>query len=171
MMKMHYPLAIVTIGLSLAVGMSSSSAWADEPTAGTQAAGALTEQARDLHLEGVEHFQKGEYEACYAAFVAAWKIIQHHEIAGAMSACELKLGKHRDAAEHLQFYLQNFPESSTAEERAKTEALFREATAEVVQLTVQTVPDSAVVAVNGKVIALGKLGFYDPGTLTIDETL
>lgn len=137
----------------------------DEPA--HDATGALTDQARALHVEGVEHFRRGDYPKAYAAFSAAWGVKKHYQIAGALGACELKVGKPRDAAEHLHYFLEHFPAEGDAGERSKTRALLNEAKSKIVQLTIKVSPADATITVNGRQAQNDKPGFYEPGSCEV----
>lgn len=139
---------------------------ADQPVPTTDAA--LTGQAHKLHTEGVGYFRVSRYEEAYAAFAAAWAIKPRFQIAGPLGACELKLKKYRDAAEHLRYFVDRAPEGEYVEDLKSTRKLLVEASAKVVQLTVEVIPADAILRVNGKSVTAGDAAFYEPGEVTLD---
>src|SRR6185437_10486880 len=90
---------------------------------------ARTDQARELHIKGVALYEQGQFDKAEAAFLAAWALKKHYQIASNLGACEMKLGRFRDAAEHLAFFLREQPSTGNPEDRKRTQALFDEATA------------------------------------------
>ena len=48
---------------------------------------------------------KKDWTAAHAAFLEAWKLNEHYQIAANLGSMEIKLGRFRDAAEHLAIYL------------------------------------------------------------------
>lgn len=134
------------------------------------AADALTDQARELHLKGAALFEKGEYPQAEAAFLAAWAIKKHFQIAANLGACELKLGKSRAAAEHLAYAVRAFvPQDSP--ERATAAKLLAEARAKIATVTLSVDTDGADVLVDGALVGTTPLAeplFVEPGSHTID---
>jgi hypothetical protein len=63
------------------------------------------EKARELYLVGLEAQQQQDWQGAYDAFAEAWQLNQHYQIAGNLGSVEIELGRHRQAAEHLDFAL------------------------------------------------------------------
>ncbi|MBI4699822.1 MAG: hypothetical protein HY744_01425 [Deltaproteobacteria bacterium] len=124
----------------------------------------MTEQARKLHAEGVEYSRNGAYDKARAAFTAAFAIKRHYQIAGALGACELKLGLYRDAAEHLRYFLEVFPTSGDPTERKQIAALFERARARVGTLRIGVDTPGATVLLDGTAVPATDLGavFVEP---------
>ncbi|WP_437711876.1 PEGA domain-containing protein [Sorangium sp. So ce448] len=133
---------------------------------------AMTQQARKLFREGVDAFAQSRWADARAAFLAALSLNPHYTIRGNLGAAELKLGRHRDAAEHLARYVREMAEdaTSTAEERARGEAAYAAARAKVGTLVVRTKVDGARVFVDGILRGLTPLAdplFVEPGAHAI----
>lgn len=162
---MRRPLALCLFAL-LGAAMP---AWADAPPS-SKPTDALTDQARELHVKGAALFEKGQYAQAEAAFRAAWALKSHFTIAANLGACELKLGKARDAAEHLAYAVRLYtPESSPEREVARK--LLAEARAKVATLTVLVDADRAEVLVDGASVGATPLSdplFLEPGAHTIE---
>lgn len=75
------------------------------------------DQADVLFHKGKASFDAGKVDEAYALYQSAWAIKQTHDIAGNLAQAELKLGKTRDAAEHLAFALAHFPPSLQSDRR------------------------------------------------------
>lgn len=70
-----------------------------------------------LFRKGKAAFDLGKLDEAYALYRSAWEIKQTHDIAGNLAQAEIKLGKTRDAAEHLAFALAHFPPSVQSDRR------------------------------------------------------
>jgi hypothetical protein len=64
---------------------------------------AAAARSRALLTEGARLFDEGKFHDAYVAFLAAWAIKQTPSLAKNLADCEVALGKHRDAADHLRF--------------------------------------------------------------------
>jgi len=97
-------------------------AFADE-----EAKDAVTDQARKLHDEGTTLFEKQDYAGAYAAFAAAYSLKRHYQIAGSLGDCEMQLGRNRDAAEHLDSFIREYPPGDPPEQLERAKALLARA--------------------------------------------
>lgn len=120
---------------------------------------ALTDKARQLFMEGLDALKKGRWAEAHASFLAAWRIKPHYQIASNLGVSEIKLGKHRDAAEHLSYYLREAPKTKE-KERQRAQGLFDEARAKVASVTIRGLPDGAELKVDGELI--GRAPFDGP---------
>src|SRR5688572_17441641 len=66
-------------------------------------------KAEELSRKGRELFVAQDYAGAYEAQLAAWQLKKSFDIAANLGQVELKLAKHRDAAEHLAYALDHFP--------------------------------------------------------------
>jgi hypothetical protein len=155
-MRFHQSLLLVAMGLFAA---HPRVAWAVPPTPETAA---MTEKARQLYDEGLAAFKKGKVAEAHAAYLAAWSLNKHWQIAANLADTEIELGKYREAAEHATYYRQNAP----ANRKERAEALLKRALDRVAVLTIAAEPDGAEVLVDD--LAIGKAPlpqavFVDPG--------
>jgi hypothetical protein len=130
---------------------------------------ALTDKARELYLEGQKAGAKKRWGEAYANFLAAWSLKRHYQVAGNLGWVEVELGRHREAAEHLAYYLREAPKEKV-KERQSVEVLLAEARKHVGALVVNVEPAGAEVFVDG--VSVGKAPlvgevFVDPGQRTI----
>ncbi len=122
-----------------------------------------------LYEEGVTAAQAGQKEIAYEKLKAAWALRQTYDIAAALAVVENALGKYRDAAEHFQFVLDNFPPVGDQTERARLQAGLDAARKNVGELKIN-VADGASVEVNGRLVGTAPLKgpvFVDPGQTTV----
>lgn len=94
-----------------------------ENEGGTAAEG--TRQSREFMKDGAAKFAHGDWEGARLAYLKAWEIKQHPAIAANMAAAEMKLGRYRDAAQHLKYALKRVPMVQT-EKREAVEAQLNE---------------------------------------------
>lgn len=130
----------------------------------------VVEKSRELYREANEHVQRKEWAKARAALLAAWSLGRHYSIAANLGECELALGRHRDAAEYLDFALRNwgtaFPEAKQKAQTMMDEALKRVAVVEVVSAV-----EGADITVGGVVMGRTPLKapiFLDPGSHELD---
>jgi hypothetical protein len=169
---------LVVASLAASLVISPSASFAQSGTlppqpAKTDTTDALTDQARELHLKGAALYEHGDYARAEAAFLAAWALKQHFQIAGNLGACQMKLGKYRDAAEHLRYFLREQPKTGNQDERKRTQALFDEARAKVATVGILVNVPDAVVSIDGRVIGTSPLKepvFVDPGKRVVTVT-
>lgn len=131
--------------------------------------GPLSDTARELFVKGVKAFEHGQWEQCRAALLAAFAIKPHAQVAGNLADCELKLGKHREAAEHAWFSLRVLRPDAPSERRASIEAMLKEAQAKVG--TLRIVVEDAEVLVDGRPVGRAPLAgpvFVEPGRHAIE---
>jgi tetratricopeptide (TPR) repeat protein len=134
------------LGMLVMLG-APAPAWAEENAA--NASDAATERARKLHMEGDALYESKAYPDAYAAYIAAWALKKHFQIAGNLGDCEIQLGKYRDAAEHLATFIRGYPKDQPPERLAKAQRLYEEAVAHVGTLRVMVSSAGAEVFVDG----------------------
>lgn len=130
-------------------------------------ADALSRTARELFAKGEEAWMQGKYDQCHAWFLAAWSLRPHRQIAGNLAACAVKVGRYRDAAEHLAFLMKETPDGKlTPAQRA----LFDEALKHIAVVQVDAKP-GATVLVDGEVVGKAPLPaplYLEPGEHTLE---
>ncbi|WP_437606315.1 hypothetical protein WMF20_35760 [Sorangium sp. So ce834] len=134
---------------------------------------AMTEKVRELHKEGNAHYARGDYERARVAYLAAWALQKRLQIAGNLAEAEMKLGRFREAAKHLAYYLREAPKEQPppppAEMKA-AEALYAAARAQVGELSIATLENGAEILVDGEVVGVAPLPapvFVEPGMHTV----
>lgn len=138
------------------------------PSASPAAEDPMSDKARELFNEGKKLYREGKFGQAEASFEAAWGLaLQSKGIAANLGDCELRLGKFREAAEHLAISARLAPPEDP--QRAKTMASLAAAKAKIGTLVVKTnIP--AEVMLDGKRIGDAPLLdpiFVDPGKVKL----
>jgi hypothetical protein len=127
---------------------------------------AMTDKARDLYMEGRTLYGQRAWDKAHAAFLAAWSLKKHWQIAGMLGHCEVQLGRHRDAAEHLAFAVRTGSPSANPSELEVLQDQLAEVKRKVGVVSVQVEGQQAEVLVDGRVVGTSPLLdplFVDPG--------
>src|SRR4051812_35204786 len=80
------------------------------PASGQVSAGEAAQPHADAQAAldyeaGVKAAEQGDTARAYTLLVKAWSLKRHFQVAANLGLTELDLGKHRDAAEHLAYFL------------------------------------------------------------------
>ena len=105
------------------------------------------------------------------AFLAAWALNPTYDVAANLGHAQIKLGKHRDAAENLSFALRNWPLIGKPEPRKLAEERLAEARTFVASLIIQMKAEHADIYVDGKLVGQSPLDhevFVDPGAHKVE---
>lgn len=132
--------------------------------------GGAQRSAGDIYKEAVRLFKKGDFEKALGGFQEVWVTEKKPKVMGNIGRCELKLGKYRDAAEHLDLFLRLDTEM-TPDERKDVYDLLGEAKKHVTTLRVTVTPAGAEVFVNGESKGRAPLEgdiFVEPGRHKIE---
>ncbi len=160
-----YPRPWLAIALLIAlVTTAGSPASSQAQGAPTTAAG--QDRATALFDQGNALYRQSKWEHAAAKFAQSFELRQAFDTAANLGDCELRLGRARDAAEHLSYALRHFPVSGKAAARQQLTEWLDQAKAKVGTLTVQVNVDEAMVVVDGSVVGNSPLGhelFVEPG--------
>ncbi|MDC0683149.1 PEGA domain-containing protein [Sorangium atrum] len=154
-----------TLSVVIALLAPAAEAQPAPPRAEAQESDALTDRARQLFADGVKAANAGKWAEAHAAFLAAWGLKPHYQIASNLGVACLRVGKPRDAAEYLTRYLREVP-ATKVQERQRAEVSLQEARAQVAAVTVEVAPGGAEVTVDGAIVGRAPLAdpvFLDPG--------
>jgi hypothetical protein len=130
---------------------------------------AAAERARKLLTEGARLHDEGKFSEAYVALVAAWAIKQTPSLAKNLADCEVAIGKHRDAAEHLR-YIAKSPEAGP-EEKQRAQALLDDTLKKIGTYRISVSIDNAEVVLDGAVIGKSPLKdtvYVSPGKHTFE---
>jgi hypothetical protein len=128
------------------------------------------EEVRRLYRASYESSSAGNLREGKTLLLRAWAIRHTYDIASALGQLELALDEPRDAAEHLDFALRNFPPQQSAAALEDVRADFAKAKARVGSVSVHVSLPGAQVFVDGKFVGTAPLAaplFLDPGKHTI----
>ncbi len=113
---------------------------------------AMDDEARRLYDEARKSKDKNDHATCVAKTRAAWALKKHRQVAGLLGECELKTGAHREAAEHLSYFLDHAADAAP-ELVSAVRALYDQARAEIAVVTVEASAPDADRKVDGKPLA------------------
>lgn len=147
-------LAVCTLGLIHAV--VPNDARAEDQKAPTAETTVMTDKARQLYEDGLSLYRRSKWLDARAAFLAAWSLNKHWQIAGILADCEFELGKYREAAEHASYYLRNSP----LDRHERAEELLSKAKARIVTLTVTVAPPGAEILIDD--VEVGRAPLVEP---------
>jgi hypothetical protein len=157
--------------LAIAVALTAPGVARAQPAVSPSGA---TERADALYRQGNEAFKKGDFEGARTAYREAYTLRPSFDIAANLGAVEMQLGAHRDAAEHLAASLRVAPVSGSADAKARTAGLLRDAKARVATLAVSTSEPGAEVEVDGKPLGRSPFAhevFVEPGVRVFTASL
>lgn len=149
------------------------------PSFGETPSGAVALQAanvtrvKQLYDDGMAAVKQEDWQKAYDAFNAAWKIKRHYQIGAQLGRAELKLGKYRDAAEHLSFLLREARDLS-ADDRALVRRMLNEATAKIGTLRILVNREGAQIFINSAAAGTSPIDrelYVAPGTITVEARL
>lgn len=141
--------------------LSITPAYADDPAVGAADAADVAAQAKQLFREGLDAAKLKKWDKARTYFLSAWRAQRHWKIALNLGLVEHKLGKWRDAAEHLTYGLREAPAGKIeAADRKEAEGLLRDTTRKVGRLVARIQPAGTEVLVDGA--SVGKVPFADP---------
>jgi tetratricopeptide (TPR) repeat protein len=126
------------------------------------------DQARQLYDEAIQYGKKGEYRKARASLSAAWSLIKTWEIAVNLGSAEMRLGRYRDAAEHLAWGIRDGSkkEGQNYAPLVKAKSLLAEAATHVGQVKLVADEPGASILVDEEVVGKSPLSdpiFLDPG--------
>jgi hypothetical protein len=129
------------------------------------------DQADGYFRQGNSLYKDQRWAEARTAFESAWRLKKAHDIAANLAYAEMKLGKWRDAAEHLAFAVKSWPPTGKADKRDYAIERLQLAKKEVGTLTIQIDVPRADVLVDGVLVGQAPLAdevFADPGSHTIE---
>lgn len=153
---------------------TSPSAAPSSAAAAPSGEGSDVERAMALFRKGIEAHKAGNLVEAEGYYRTAFDLRKSYDIAGNLGDVELKLGKPRDAAEHLAFTMSNFPLTGKPELRDRMQKAFEEARQQVGAVRITVNVERAEIMLNQRVIGKSPMSeeyFVDPGEHTFQATL
>jgi hypothetical protein len=139
------------------------------PTASASADPNAPRDPREVYKDAVTAFEAGDYQKAYEGFKEVWATEKKPKVVGNLGRAELKIGKYRDAAEHLDMFLKQ-DDQMTADERRQVYALLGEAKKNITTLRLVILPEGAEVLVDGAKIGTSPIEgdvYLEPGKHTV----
>ena len=145
------------------------------PASGTRAPSgaepaADPEYVRDLLTRGTEALSANRNEEARSLLAQAFRLRRSYDVAAALGQAELELGKQRDAAEHLEFAIREFPPGESRKLLKQLEEAFSNAKAHVAALRIVVNQPGCEISVDGAAIGTSPLPsdvFVEPGQHTL----
>ncbi|MGC4091496.1 MAG: PEGA domain-containing protein [Polyangiaceae bacterium] len=159
-----------SISVLAALGALSLAAPAAAQTSPAPAASNDPERVRDLLTRGTEALSANRPEEARSLLSEAYGLRRSYDVAAALGQAELELGKHRDAAEHLDFSIREFPPGESRKLLKQLEDAFASARSRVATLRVSVNQPGCEVSVDGKPVGNSPLPsslFVEPGQHTL----
>ena len=132
----------------------SATALAEQPKAVNKQSDAAEPDVTELMRTAMARYAKKDLEGAREALLQAWALRQHAAIAASLAEVELKLGRYRDAAGHLNFYLAHLPAGKETLRR-DAEGQLAECKRHLGSVTVKVEPADAMLLVDGSAIGEG----------------
>jgi hypothetical protein len=141
----------------------------------TTASAQTPSDAADTYFrQGNGLYKEQRWADARTAFESAWKLKKAHDIAANLAYAEMKLGRWRDAAEHLAFAVKSWPPTGKADKRDYAIERLQAAKREVSTVTIQVDVARADVLVDGALVGQSPLAdevFVDPGPHRVEAKL
>jgi hypothetical protein len=109
------------------------------------------QEALQCYDEGITARQQSDWEKARVLLLKSWNLQRHFQTAANLGEMELKVGQHREAAEHLAYFLEEAPPSVPDADRTRGKAMLDQARASLGTLRVAR-PPGAEVYVDGQKI-------------------
>jgi hypothetical protein len=142
--------------------------------ASSAAAQAPADPADALFRQGNALYKEQKWSEAREAYAGAWKLKRAHDIAANLAYAELKLGRFRDAAEHLAFAVRVWPPTGKSDKREFAVERLQLARKEVGALRVAVDVPRAEVLVDGVVVGEAPLEgevFVEAGSHVVEARL
>ena len=139
---------------------------ATEPPTSTTRNNADPEHVRDLLTRGTEALSANRNDEARTLLAEAYRLRRSYDVAAALGQAELELGHHRDAAEHLDFAIREFPPGESRKLLKQLEDAFAGAKAHVATLRVSVNQPGCEVTLDGALVGTSPLTnelFVEPG--------
>jgi hypothetical protein len=145
---------------------------AEQPKAAATKQSGMTEpDVTELMRTALARYKQNDLEGARQAFQKAWELRQHAAVAASLADVELKLGRYREAAGHLNFYLANLPPGKETM-RTDAEQQLAECKKHLGSVKVEVDPADAMVLVDGSAIGEGPQELLvEPGAHSLQATV
>jgi tetratricopeptide (TPR) repeat protein len=162
--------ALVVLALLAVTGVSVNASAQPKPQSSTPSPEAV-KRADMSFRNGNQLYAEKKWAEAEAAFVAAWELNPTYDVAANLGHTQYRLGKYREAAEHLSFALRTWPLIGAQEPRKLAQERLAEARAFVGSLKIQSEAEHADIFVDGKLVGRTPLDhevFVDPGARKLE---
>lgn len=140
------------------------------PTAAPASDPSAPEATDSLYNQGNEAYDRGDLQLAFELYTGAFKLRKSYDIARNLGLVELKLGRFRDAIEHLTYSLSLYP-SNRADTKKQVIEWLDQAKSQVGKLHLSVSPESADCRVAGASVNAEQREddiLVDPGAVKIE---
>jgi len=138
------------------------------PLAADAAPGDLTDAARKVMSEAGDAANRSDWALCRTKAVGVWDKFKRPSVASLLGSCEAELGMNREAAEHLDFFLQH-DDKSNAKQTAAAQEHYPMVRSKLMLVVVDCNEADFDVRVDGEAKAAASARiFLEPGHHTIE---
>lgn len=133
-----------------------------------------TSQATQFFDKGTSLYKQSRWTEAEVQFQKAWDLRRSFDVAANLGDCELEIGQHREAAEHLAFAMREFPLTGKPALRNRLAQRLAVARAQVGTFEIRVSEPGAQVSIDGRSVGLAPINeevFVDPGTHTVEAKL
>lgn len=144
-------------------------AMAAEPTS----AASDPNRPRILYRQAESAFKARNFNEARQLLLEAWKIRRTYDVAAALGQAEIELELYRDAAEHLDFAVQNFAPMESERLLEETKNDLRAAKSQIAEARINTEPH-ATIYINGESVGEAPLPagiFLAPGSYAFEASV
>lgn len=167
------------VGLLMAILATGGSAAAQPPGSGASpgirsSSSDASRRAEELFRKGNELYKASKWAEAEASYLEAWSLQRTYDLAANLGHTEFKLGKEREAAEHLSFALSNWPLTAKSEQRELAQQRFAEVRQKIGALSVRASVAGADVWIDNQRVGKTPLAaemFVLPGKHTVRASL
>lgn len=173
-MRSAQRILLLVIVTSLGVAPAVAQPPAPQAPAPSASASDATKKADELFREANRLVMEKQWAEAEVKFQAAWALNPTYDVALNLGQTQGRLGKSRDAAEHLAFAVRNWPLVGKREPREMAEKRLSELRQVLTALTIHVNAPGAGIFVDGRMVGRSPLEsevFVDPGTRTIEAKL
>ena len=134
----------------------------------------LADDVDKLFEEGAAASQAGNFELAFEKMTAAWRQRPSFDIAANLAFVEQRLGKKREAAEHLEYALSTFPATGDAATKERMQQDLAALRAELTRVQIDA-PEGCAIKVDGEDRGRTPLPqvylYVEPGKRTVQGSL
>lgn len=165
---------VAALSLAPVANAQNSAPAAAHTGSGAAEPAADPEYVRDLLTRGTEALSASRNEEARSLLSQAYRLRRSYDVAAALGQAELELGRHRDASEHLEFAIREFPPGESRKLLKQLQDAFATAKSRVATLRILVNQPGCEVTVDGALIGTSPLPadvFVEPGQHTLGARL
>lgn len=163
--------SIPPLALAALISLTGTSGAQAPATAPATKSDADIDRARTLYKKAQLAFEAEHFDEARQLLLQVWEIRRTTDTASELGHTEMELRMYRDAAEHFEYCLGNFPPTGSKKLLKAIQEASNEAKLHIGQIRVVTNRDGAEVLVDGRLVGTSPLVsvvFVEPGSHELD---